>query len=447
MSRLFGTDGVRGIANLDLTPQLAFALGRAGAFVLAENNHKPKFVIGKDTRISGDLLETALVAGILSLGGDVIKAGVVPTPAIAVLNRRLKADAGVMISASHNPAEFNGIKFFDGQGFKLSDEVEDRIEALIRSEFAYPQVIGDKLGTITELTDARDMYEAFLLGTLDADLTGLELVLDCANGAAYRIGPEVFEKAGARVTVIGNDPDGININKNCGSTHMDRLKNVVLEKKAHFGLAFDGDADRMLAVDENGTLVDGDKLLTIFACNMQKRGTLKSNTVVVTVMSNMGLDVALEKHQCRTVKTQVGDRYVLEEMLKNGYNLGGEQSGHLILLDYNTTGDGVLSGLQLASIIKREKTTLSALASNMQIMPQVLVNAKVNSSKKMDYEKDADIQEEIRRMEVQLHKKGRVLIRPSGTEPLVRVMLEGENLDEIRVMANHLADMIVSKLQ
>lgn len=447
MSRLFGTDGVRGIANLELTPQLAFALGRAGAFVLAENNHKPKFVIGKDPRISGDLLEAALVAGILSLGGDVIKAGVVPTPAIAVLNRRLKADAGVMISASHNPAEFNGIKFFDGQGFKLSDEVEDRIEALIRSEFAYPQVIGDKLGTITELTDARDMYEEFLLGTLEVDLTGLELVLDCANGAAYRIGPEVFEKAGARVTVIGNDPDGININHNCGSTHMDRLKNVVLEKKAHFGLAFDGDADRMLAVDENGNLVDGDKLLTIFACNMQKKGTLKSNTVVVTVMSNMGLDVALEKHHCHTVKTQVGDRYVLEEMLKNGYNLGGEQSGHLILLDYNTTGDGVLSGLQLASIVKREGTTLSALASNMQIMPQVLVNAKVNSTKKMDYEKDADIQEEIRRMEVQLHKKGRVLIRPSGTEPLVRVMLEGENLDEIRVMANHLADMIASKLQ
>lgn len=447
MSRLFGTDGVRGIANQELTPQLAFALGRAGAFVLAENSHKPKFIIGKDTRISGDMLEAALVAGILSLGGDVIKAGVVPTPAIALLNRTLKADAGVMISASHNPAEFNGIKFFDGQGFKLSDEVEDRIEALIRSEFVYPQVIGEELGTITELSDARDMYESFLLGTLDTDLTGLELVLDCANGAAYRIGPEVFEKAGAKVTVIGNDPDGININQNCGSTHMDRLKSVVLEKKAHFGLAFDGDADRMLAVDENGNLVDGDKLLTIFACDMQKRGTLKSNTVVVTVMSNMGLDVALEKHQCRTVKTQVGDRYVLEEMLKNGFNLGGEQSGHLILLDYNTTGDGVLSGLQLASIVKREGQSLGTLASNMQIMPQVLVNAKVNGSKKMDYEKDADIQEEIRRMENQLHKKGRVLIRPSGTEPLVRVMLEGENLEEIRIMANHLADMIAAKLQ
>ncbi|QSX08160.1 phosphoglucosamine mutase [Alkalibacter rhizosphaerae] len=447
MSRLFGTDGVRGIANKELTPELAFALGRAGAFVLAQNNHKPKFVIGKDTRISGDLLESALIAGILSIGGEVIRAGVIPTPAIAVLNRLLRADAGVMISASHNPAEFNGIKFFDGQGFKLKDEIEDQIEMLIRSKFVYPEMTGDQVGFITELPDANEMYEQFLLKTLHADLTGLEIVLDCANGAAYRIGPEVFEKAGAKVTVIGNDPDGININLNCGSTHMERLKAEVLEQKAHFGLAFDGDADRMLAVDENGNLVDGDKLLTIFACNMKKHNLLKNNTVVVTVMSNMGLDIALEENQCHSVKTQVGDRYVLEEMLKNGYNLGGEQSGHLILLDYNTTGDGVLSGLQLAAIVKEEGKTLGTLASTMKIMPQVLVNAKVNGQKKMDYEKDAAIQEEIKRMENMLHKKGRVLIRPSGTEPLVRVMLEGENLEEIHDMANRLAEMIATKLK
>jgi phosphoglucosamine mutase len=447
MNRLFGTDGVRGIANKELTAQLAFSLGRAGAFVLAQNSHKPKIVIGKDTRISGDLLEAGLIAGILSIGGEVIKAGVIPTPAIAVLNRQLNADAGIMISASHNPAEFNGIKFFDGKGFKLPDETEDQIQALIESGFVYPEVIGGQVGTVTELSDAHHMYEEFLLSTLVGDLSGLDIVLDCANGAAYHIGPEVFEKAGANVTIIGNDPDGININLNCGSTHMDRLRNEVLERKAHFGLAFDGDADRMLAIDEHGQLVDGDKILTIFACNMKKRNVLHADTVVVTVMSNMGLDVALEAHHCKTVKTQVGDRYVLEEMLKNGYNLGGEQSGHLILLDFNTTGDGILSGLQLASIVKTEGCSLGTLASTMKIMPQVLVNARVNGQRKMEYKQDASIQEEIKRMESTLHKKGRVLIRPSGTEPLVRVMLEGENLEEIQGMAHHLAEMIAEKLQ
>lgn len=446
MGNLFGTDGVRGVANSELTPQLAFELGRAGAYVLATNAHKPKFVIGKDTRISGDLLEAALTAGILSVGGEVIKAGVIPTPGVAILTRELKADAGVVISASHNPAEFNGIKFFNGKGFKLRDEIEDKIEELIETGFKYPSYTGDRVGVVTEMKEAESVYEDFVLSTIDTDLKGLKIVLDCANGAAYKIAPEVFEKAGAEVTVIGNDPDGVNINKNCGSTHMERLQNEVLERNADFGLAFDGDADRMLAVDEKGSIVDGDKILNIFAYHMKKSQKLKNDTVVVTVMSNMGLDLALEALRCKSVKTKVGDRYVLEEMLEKGYNLGGEQSGHIILLDHNTTGDGVLSGIQLASIVKKEKKSLGELSAMMNIFPQVLVNAKVNNSKKYGYMEDEIIQGEIKKMENMLEKKGRVLIRPSGTEPLVRVMLEGENLDEIKYMAENLADMIVNRL-
>jgi phosphoglucosamine mutase len=446
MGNLFGTDGVRGVANSELTPQLAFELGRAGAYVLATNAHKPKFVIGKDTRISGDLLEAALTAGILSVGGEVIKAGVIPTPGVAILTRELKADAGVVISASHNPAEFNGIKFFNGKGFKLRDEIEDKIEELIETGFKYPSYTGERVGVVTEMKEAESVYEDFVLSTIDTDLKGLKIVLDCANGAAYKIAPEVFEKAGAEVTVIGNDPDGVNINKNCGSTHMERLQNEVLERNADFGLAFDGDADRMLAVDEKGSIVDGDKILNIFAYHMKKSQKLKNDTVVVTVMSNMGLDLALEALRCKSVKTKVGDRYVLEEMLEKGYNLGGEQSGHIILLDHNTTGDGVLSGIQLASIVKKEKKSLGELSAMMNIFPQVLVNAKVNNSKKYGYMEDEIIQGEIKKMENMLEKKGRVLIRPSGTEPLVRVMLEGENLDEIKYMAENLADMIVNRL-
>ncbi|SHE86281.1 phosphoglucosamine mutase [Alkalibacter saccharofermentans] len=446
MGNLFGTDGVRGVANSELTPQLAFELGRAGAYVLATNAHKPKFVIGKDTRISGDLLEAALTAGILSVGGEVIKAGVIPTPGVAILTRELKADAGVVISASHNPAEFNGIKFFNGEGFKLRDEIEDKIEELIEFGFEYPVYIGDGVGVVTEMNESTNVYEEFVLSTIDTDLNGLKIVLDCANGAAYKIAPEVFEKAGAEVIVIGNDPDGININKNCGSTHLERLQSEVLERNADFGLAFDGDADRMLAVDEKGNVVDGDQILNIFAYHMKKQKCLKNDTVVITVMSNMGLDLALDELKCKSVKTKVGDRYVLEEMLDKGYNLGGEQSGHIILLDHNTTGDGVLSGVQLAAIIKKENKSLGELSAMMSIFPQVLVNAKVNNNKKYGYLEDEIIQGEIRKMEIMLEKKGRVLIRPSGTEPLVRVMLEGENLNEIKTMAENLADMIVNRL-
>ncbi len=446
MGNLFGTDGVRGVANSELTPQLAFELGRAGAYVLATNAHKPKFVIGKDTRISGDLLEAALTAGILSVGGEVIKAGVIPTPAVAILTRELKADAGVVISASHNPAEFNGIKFFNGEGFKLRDEIEDKIEELIELGFEYPVYVGGGVGVVTEMNESTNVYEDFVLSTIDTDLNGLKIVLDCANGAAYKIAPEVFEKAGAQVTVIGNDPDGININKNCGSTHLERLQSEVLERNADFGLAFDGDADRMLAVDEKGNVVDGDQILNIFAYHMKKQKCLKNDTVVITVMSNMGLDLALDALKCKSVKTKVGDRYVLEEMLDKGYNLGGEQSGHIILLDHNTTGDGVLSGVQLAAIIKKENKSLGELSAMMSIFPQVLVNAKVNNNRKYGYLEDEMIQGEIRKMETMLEKKGRVLIRPSGTEPLVRVMLEGENLNEIKTMAENLADMIVNRL-
>ncbi|NTW73062.1 MAG: phosphoglucosamine mutase [Eubacteriaceae bacterium] len=446
MGRLFGTDGVRGVANTELTPKLAFELGRAGAYVLATNSHKPKFVIGKDTRISGDMLEAALSAGICSVGGEVLRAGVIPTPGVSILTRELNADAGVVISASHNPAEFNGIKFFNNEGFKLNDEIEDRIEALINENFEYPVVGGDEVGSITDILDAAQVYEDFIMSTTEVSLEGKKIILDCANGAVYKIAPEVFTKLGAEIFTIGDDPDGININKKCGSTHLERLQNAVLERDADFGFAFDGDADRMLAVDEKGKIVDGDMILNIFASNMKKNGTLKDDTVVVTVMSNMGLDIALNNIGCKYVKTQVGDRYVLEEMKAKGYNLGGEQSGHIILLDYNTTGDGLLSAVQLATIIKKEGKKLSQLAATMKVFPQVLVNAKVANSKKYEFEKDEVIQEEIKKMEEHFHEKGRVLIRPSGTEPLVRVMIEGENLAEIRKMAENLAKLIRTRL-
>ncbi|HCX64572.1 MAG TPA: phosphoglucosamine mutase [Eubacteriaceae bacterium] len=446
MGKLFGTDGVRGIANEDLTPKLAFELGRAGAYVLATNAHKPKFIIGKDTRVSGDMLETALTAGILSVGGEVLQAGVFPTPAVALLTRELHADAGVVISASHNPAEFNGIKFFNGKGLKLRDSVEAEIEKLIQSNFTYPKYVGGDIGTFTRIKEASDMYADFVYSTLDTDLKGLTIVLDCANGAAYRIAPELFERAGATVITIGDDPDGVNINSNCGSTHLDRLQAEVLKQKADFGIAFDGDADRMLAVDDLGNEVNGDKILTIFATHMKKNHTLKQNTVVVTVMSNMGLDAALNEQDCKSVKTKVGDRYVLEEMIDKGYNLGGEQSGHIILLDHNTTGDGILSGIQLARIVKKEGKRLSELASAMKVYPQVLVNVKVDNAKKHDYQEDPTILKEIQMIEDELAEEGRVLIRTSGTEPLVRVMLEGKDHEGITKMAHHLATFIERRL-
>lgn len=446
MSRMFGTDGVRGIANKELTAQLAYNLGRAGAYVLTEGAHKPKIIVGIDTRISGDMLEAALVAGILSVGAEAIRLGVVPTPAVAYLTRKYSADAGVVISASHNPVEYNGIKFFNSQGYKLSDELEDKIQAVIESDFdGVPSPVGGDLGRKKMEEAAIEEYIEFAKSTIDVDFKGMKIALDCANGASYKAAVETFRSLGAEVVVINNDPDGVNINKNCGSTHPEELMEYVVKKGCDLGLAFDGDADRCLAVDEKGSLVHGDFMMAICGKYLKEEGKLTKDAVVVTVMSNLGLEIALNKEGIKTVKTKVGDRYVLEEMVKEGYRLGGEQSGHVIFLEYNTTGDGLVTGLQLASIVKKSGRTLSELASMMKELPQVLVNAKIPNSMKNIYKTDEEIVNEIKNIEEKLNGCGRVLIRPSGTEPLVRVMLEGENQEEIDKMAHFLAKMIAEK--
>lgn len=446
MGRIFGTDGVRGIANKELTAETAYDLGKAGAYVLTEGTHKPKILVGMDTRISGDMLESALVAGILSVGAEAVCVGVIPTPAVAFLTRKYGADAGVVISASHNPVEYNGIKFFNNQGYKLKDELEDRIQSVIESNFeGVPMPTGGDLGRKTIEDGAVEDYIEFAKSTIDIDLKGLKVALDCANGASYITSVQTFRQLGAEVVVINNDPDGVNINKKCGSTHPEELMDYVVKKGCDLGLAFDGDADRCLAVDEKGNLINGDFIMAICGKYMKESGKLNKDMVVVTVMSNMGLDIALKKENIKTVKTKVGDRYVLEEMLKEGYKLGGEQSGHILLLDYNTTGDGLVTALQISSIVKKSGKTLSVLASMMHELPQVLVNAKVPNDKKDIYLKDSEIVEEIKNMEEKMDGRGRVLIRPSGTEPLVRVMLEGENQTEIDKMAHTLAQMIEKK--
>ena len=447
MSRMFGTDGVRGIANTELTAELAYSLGRAGAFVLTEGTHKPKILVAKDTRISGDMLEAALVAGILSVGAEAVILGVVPTPAVAHLTREYNADAGVMISASHNPVEYNGIKFFDGRGYKLSDELEDQIQAVIESNFeGVPSPVGGAVGrSYTEETALRE-YIDYAMSTIKTDLKGLRVALDCANGAAYKAAVKAFRALGARVYVINDNPDGNNINENCGSTHMEELMDYVVRKNCDIGFAFDGDADRCLAVDEKGNMINGDFLLTICAKALKESGRLKDDTLVVTVMSNLGLDIAAKREGINLVKTKVGDRYVLEEMLKENYILGGEQSGHIIFLDHNTTGDGLVTALQIAAILKESGKTFSELAGVMKELPQVLVNAKVPNEKKNIYLEDKEIIDAINAVESKLNGVGRVLIRPSGTEPLVRVMLEGENQEEINAMANSLVDLILSKI-
>ena len=443
---MFGTDGVRGIANEDLTPDLAYQLGKAGAYVLTEGTHKPTILVGKDTRISGDMLEAAMVAGILSVGANVIPVGVVPTPAIAYLTRKYKADAGVMISASHNPVEFNGIKFFDQKGLKLNDQIEDKIQQIIEGGLKdLPAPTGAGIGKIFHETAAEEDYVEFAVGTVKGDLRGLKVAMDCANGAASKVAVSAMRKLGAEVYVIHDNPDGLNINKDCGSTHMDELQRYVVEKSCDLGLAFDGDADRCLAVDEQGNYVNGDFILIICALDMKRKGLLKDDTLVVTVMSNLGLKLAAEKNGIKIEQTKVGDRYVLENMLQNNYNLGGEQSGHAIFLDYNTTGDGLVTGLALASIVHKTEKKLSELASVMEELPQILVNVKVDSAKKNIYETDEDVKIRIREIEDILDGKGRVLIRPSGTEPLLRIMLEGPDQTEIDQMAHSLADLIMMK--
>jgi phosphoglucosamine mutase len=446
MGRLFGTDGVRGIANTELTAELAYKLGRAGAYVLTEGAHKPTIVVGTDTRISGDMLESALIAGICSVGAHAICVGVVPTPAVAYLTRYYGADAGVVISASHNPVEYNGIKFFNKDGYKLPDEVEDRIEEVIKNNLeGVPSPTGSDLGVREFKKEGIHDYINFLKSIVDVDFTGMKIAMDCAEGASYYAAPEVFRELGAEVHVIHNNPDGKNINKNCGSTHMEDIKKFTVEKGCHVGFAFDGDADRCLAVDENGNVINGDFIMAILAKYLKDAGKLDKDTLVVTVMSNMGLDIACKREGIKTVKTKVGDRYVLEEMLKEGYKLGGEQSGHIIFLDHNTTGDGLITALSIASVLKKSGKKMSELASIMKELPQVLVNARVANDKKDAYTKDEKILQAIERIEKALEGKGRVLIRPSGTEPLVRVMLEGENQKEIDEMAHSLARLIEEK--
>lgn len=446
MGRLFGTDGVRGIANTELTADLAYNLGRAGAYVLTEGTHKPKIIVGKDTRISGDMLESALVAGILSVGAEAVCVGIVPTPAIAHLTREYAADAGIMISASHNPVEYNGIKFFNDKGYKLSDELEDEIQRVIECEFeGVPSPVGEHLGRRRREKAALEDYIEFAKQTIAVNLEGLKVALDCANGACYEAAVQAFRDLGADVFIINDNPDGTNINENCGSTHPEELMEYVVRKGCDVGFAFDGDADRCLAVDNTGKLIDGDFILTLCAKHLKEIGRLKDDTLVVTVMSNLGLMIACEKEGIKNVITKVGDRYVLEEMVDKGYVLGGEQSGHIIFLEYNTTGDALVTALQISSIVKRSGKTLSELASIMKALPQVLANAKVPNSMKDIHEKDEEIIAEIKKIEESLHGVGRVLIRPSGTEPLVRVMLEGENQEEIDKMAHNLAKMIEEK--
>lgn len=456
MNRLFGTDGVRGIANTELTADLAYKLGRAGAFVLTNNTNKPKILVAKDTRISGDMLESALIAGILSTGAEVVKLGVVPTPAVAHLTRLYKADAGVMISASHNPVEYNGIKFFDCKGYKLPDSLEDEIQLLIENDFKTKNEhnmwvdihnpIGEHIGQYSYADNALSDYVNFALNTTSTNLTGLKVALDCANGAAYKAAVDAFKQLGAEVVVINNTPNGININKNCGSTHPEALMDYVVKEKCHIGFAFDGDADRCLAVDEHGNLINGDIILAICAKHLKDSNVLKDNTLVVTIMSNLGLDIACRNESIHTVKTKVGDRYVLDEMLKHNYTLGGEQSGHIIFLNHNTTGDGLVTALQVATILKESNKSFSELSSIMHELPQVLINTSVPNDFKNIYNEDEEIINAIKTVESELDGQGRVLIRPSGTEPLIRVMLEGRNKQEITVMAKSIVNLINKKI-
>ena len=444
MARLFGTDGVRGIANTELTPLLAMQLGAAGAYVLTEeHSYRPTIMVGCDTRISGDMLANALMAGICSVGANAVYVGVMPTPAIAYLTRKYKVDAGVVISASHNPVEFNGIKFFNGDGYKLSDEMEDRIEEYIRNgNKDLPQPTGSGVGKIKYRRDAREEYINHSMSQISTDLTGLKIVADCAEGASYITSIETLQELGATVIPIHTQPDGTNINSNCGSTHMEELCARVVMEKADVGLAFDGDADRLLAVDENGHVVNGDEIMAIIGNHMKEQGTLSGDTIVVTVMTNLGFLLMGKEKGIRVDQTKVGDRYVLEHMREIGASLGGEQSGHIIFLNENTTGDGLLSALHLLEVIKLSGKKLSELAKVMEVLPQALCNAKVPTHKKDKYLEYSEIKDAIQALEKKYAGEGRILIRPSGTEPLVRVMIEGKDQKVIDADAQKLAMLI-----
>ena len=448
MGRLFGTDGARGVANTELTCELAMNIGRAAAMVLtSEETLHPTFLIGKDTRISGDMLEGALIAGLCSVGANVKILGVVPTPAVAYLVSKYKADAGIMISASHNPYEFNGIKLFNDEGFKLPDELEDQIESIVLDNaIPYKVCQGSELGSVEYLSGAADEYIEHVISTVSYDLSGMRIALDCSNGSASRTAKKLFEKLGAECHMLFDEPDGININENCGSTHTETLMKYVRDNNLDAGLAFDGDADRCLAVDDHGELVDGDYIIAIIAADFKSRGLLKNNAVVGTVMTNMGFQKFCEANGMKFVATKVGDRYVLEAMRLEDYNIGGEQSGHVICLDYSTTGDGQLTGAQLLSLLNRRKAKLSSIATLMERFPQILINVKVANENKNKFYTDKDIKEEIKRVEAILEGRGRILVRLSGTEPIIRVMLEGEDYAEISRLANETAAVIKERL-
>lgn len=448
MGKLFGTDGVRGIANQELTVDLAYKLGQAGAYILTkENKHKPTILIGGDTRISREMLTAALIAGICSVGADVLAVGVVPTPAVAYLTKEYGADAGIVVSASHNPVEFNGIKFFNGNGYKLPDKIEEEIEALVADnnrEIDLP--IGEQIGRVIFRQECIFDYIRYAKRQIHHRLDGLNIVIDCANGASYVSAPATLRELGANVMIIHNEPDGVNINKSCGSTHMEDLKAYVIQVGADIGFAFDGDADRCLAVDSHGQLVDGDQIMAICGNYMKEQGTLKQDTIVGTVMSNLGFTIMGREQGIHIVQTKVGDRYVLENMLDNGYNLGGEQSGHIIFLDENTTGDGLLTALHLLEVMKATGKKLYELAAIMNVLPQVLVNAQVANHLKYGFLEDAVIVEKVEALERKFAGEGRVLIRASGTEPLVRVMIEGKNKAELKREATDLAKLIEQRL-
>lgn len=448
MGRLFGTDGVRGVAGKDLTPELAMQIGRAAAAVLAgKTQHRPRFIIGKDTRISGDMLENALAAGLCSVGADVELLGVIPTPAVAYLVRKYAADAGVVISASHNPVEFNGIKLFGGEGYKLPDEVEDEIEHHVFNNGAeLTLATGTAIGTVRRVDCALDDYVDYLAKAIDADLSGLNIAVDCANGASSAPASRLFPRLGATCHFIGNEPDGGNINENCGSTHLDKLAAYVVKNGLDCGVAFDGDADRCLAVDENGKEIDGDKIIAILATDLKRAGKLKEDTAVVTVMSNLGFIEYMRQNGMKTAITAVGDRYVLEEMRDKGYVIGGEQSGHIILLQHSTTGDGELTAGMLLRTLAQKKCKMSELNALYTRYPQVTVNVTATNEEKARYKEDEYIAGFVESQQQSLMGLGRVLVRASGTEPLIRVMVEGKDEEAIAASAERIAVKINERI-
>lgn len=444
MARLFGTDGVRGEANVTLLPEMAYRLGRAATIYFGkESEEQPLIIIGRDTRISGEMFESALTAGICSAGGRAMLAGIIPTPAIAYLARKHKAKAGIVISASHNPFHDNGIKFFGGDGYKLPDAVEDELEAIVHqleTDDNYQRPTAEHIGHIEYRTDLLNQYMEFVLSTCKERFDGVKVVLDCANGAAYEAMPKILRRLGANVKVIHALPNGTNINDGCGSTHLESLQKAVLENGADFGIAHDGDADRCLCVDEKGQVIDGDHILVMCAMDMMKEGKLPYNTVVTTVMANIGFHQAIKKAGGRAEITKVGDRYVLENMLKNGYKIGGEQSGHIIFTDYSTTGDGLITALQVLSSLKRSGRKASDLTALMTTYPQLLVNVKVAT--KEGWETNEAIKGAIAEGDKELGENGRILVRPSGTEPLIRVMAEGPDQDQLDRICHAIADVV-----